>query len=94
MRPAIVFDHVEDAALNAISAQGNSLGESLLRLINSKHVLITALRAVTACSTCLQIEGAESRGIVVEGGDVSRATEVTSFNNGAIKSSVSLRTGH
>jgi hypothetical protein len=94
MRPAIVFDHVEDAALNAISAQGNASGESLLRLIDSKHVLITALRAVTACSTCLQIEGAESRDIVVEGGDLSRATEVTSFNNGAMKSSVSLRTGH
>jgi glycosyl hydrolase family 28 len=91
LRPAIVFDHVEDAALNAINAQGNVLGESLLRLIDSKQVLITALRAITECSTCLQIEGVESHGIVVDGGDLSRAAEVTSFSNGAMKSSVSLR---
>lgn len=91
LRPAIVFDHVEDAALNAISAQGNTRAESLLRFIDSKQILITALRTVTACSTCLQIEGIQSHGIIVDGGDLSQAVAVTSFRDGAAKSSVTLR---
>ena len=93
LRPAIILDHVDDAALNAISAQSNTRGESLLRLVACRQVLITALRALTACSTCLQVEGAESQEIVMEGGDQSRAAKLTSFKDGAMQASVSIR-GH
>ena len=47
LRPAVVFDHVTDAALNGFSAQGNKDSESLLRFIESKDVLLTASRVLT-----------------------------------------------
>ncbi len=37
LRPAVVFDHVEDAAVIGLSAQGNPQSESLLRFIHSRE---------------------------------------------------------
>src|SRR5205814_24595 len=43
-RPAVVFDHVSDAALNGLSADGNPAAESLLRFIETRDALLTATR--------------------------------------------------
>ena len=91
LRPAIIFDHVEDAAFNGFGVQGNPDAESVLRFSGTKQTLITAARVLTPSSTFLQIEGEGNDGIVVEGGDLTKAAAAVSFKNGATEGSVKLR---
>ncbi len=89
-RPAVVFDHVHDAAVNGFSAQGTKEAESLLRFIDSHDVLLTAARVLSTTPVFLQVEGADSRGIKIDGGDLSTAAQPVAFANGASKDSVRL----
>jgi polygalacturonase len=91
LRPAVVFDHVTDATVSGLSAQGNDKAESLLRFIETQDTLITSPRVTAAAPVFLQVEGAASGGITVEGGDISKAPKALSFAGGAKESSVKLR---
>lgn len=91
LRPAVIFDHVEDAVFNGLSVQGNAEAESVLRFIDSKQTLITAPRVLTPSSTFLQLEGEANEGIIVEGGDLSKAASAVAFKFGATEQSVKLR---
>jgi polygalacturonase len=92
LRPAVVFDDVEDAAINGFTAQGHPQAESLLRLIGTRDVLITAARMLSPAPVFLQVEGGTSERITVEGGDLSKAEKALAFQGGAPQSSVKLRT--
>jgi hypothetical protein len=81
-RPAVIFDNVQDASINGFSAKGSE-GTELLRFINTKDVLLTAARVLTPAATFLQVEGAASEGIIVEGGDLRKAKNALNFTNGA-----------
>jgi hypothetical protein len=74
LRPAIVFDHVMDAAVNGLSAQGNPQSESLLRLIETRDVLLTASRVLTPSAVFLQVEGAGSKASLWTAGIYRRPT--------------------
>ena len=91
LRPAVIFDHVEDAALYGFNVQSNPQAESVLRFIGTKQALITAARVLSPASTFLQIEGANNEGIIVEGGDLSKASSVVAFKSGASEMAVKLR---
>jgi polygalacturonase len=91
IRPAVVFDHVEDVAINGFSAQGNPKAESLVRLQDTRDVLFTAARVLTPAAVFLRVEGAASEGITIDGGDLSKAAEAVAFHTDAPKSSVKLR---
>jgi hypothetical protein len=91
LRPAVIFDHVEDAALYGLNVQGNPQAESVLRFIDSKQALLTASRVLTPAGPFLQVEGEGSGGIIVEGGDLSKSTSAVAFKNGAPETSVKLR---
>lgn len=91
LRPAVIFDRVEDASVNGLSVQGNADAESVLRFINTRQVLLTATRVLTPSSTFLQLEGAMSEGIVVDGGDQSKAASPLAVKNGAKESAAKLR---
>ena len=91
LRPAVVFDHVEDAAINGFSAQANPQAESLVRFIESRDVLLTAARVLSPASVFLQVEGAASQGITIDGGDLSKATTPVSLKADAPQKSVKLR---
>ncbi|MBZ5622291.1 MAG: right-handed parallel beta-helix repeat-containing protein [Acidobacteriia bacterium] len=91
VRPAMVFDRVEDAAVNGFSAQGNPSAESLLRFSDARDVLLTGCRVLTPATVFLQVEGAASQGITVDGGDLSKAAKPLSFAGGAASESVKLR---
>jgi polygalacturonase len=92
LRPAIVFENVEDAAINGLSAQGNPQAESMLRLINSREVLMTGTRILTPAGTFLQVEGDQSQGITVDGGDLSKAAKPVAFAHGAGDTAARFRT--
>ena len=91
LRPAVVFDHVEDAAIYGFGAQGNPEAESVLRFIDSRDVLLTASRALTPATVFLQVEGPASKRITIDGGDLSKAEKPLKFHSGADEKSVKLR---
>ena len=91
LRPALVFDHVEDAAIHGFSAQANPQAESLLRFIDSRDVLLTGARVLTPAAVFLHVEGAQSAGITVDGGDLSKAATPVAFKAEASEKSVKLR---
>jgi len=90
-RPAVVFDHVEDAAVNGFSAQGTKAEESLLRFIDTKDVLLSASRLLAPAATFLQVEGANCENITIDGGDLSRAAKALAFKSGGSEKAVRLR---
>jgi len=81
-RPAVIFDNVQDAAINGLSVKGSE-GAELLRFINTKDVLLTATRVLTPAAVFLQVEGAASEGIMVEGGDRRKTKTALNCTNGA-----------
>lgn len=83
MRPAIILDNVEDASLMGVSVQTNQSAESALRFRNSRDVLLTAPRLLTRTAVFLEVEGPHSKGIKIDGGDISKAAKATSFKEGA-----------
>jgi hypothetical protein len=91
LRPAVIFDHVEDAAINGLSVDGNPQAESALRFIDTKQALLTAARVLTPASAFLQIEGTGNEAIVVDGGYLAKAATPLKLKNGAAKGEVKLR---
>ncbi len=91
LRPALIFDHVEDAAINGLSVQANREAESALRFIDCKQALLTAARILTPAAVFLQLEGAANDGITIDGGDLSKAASPLAFKNGAVEQAVKLR---
>ena len=90
-RPAVVFDRVNDAAVNGFSVQGTKEAESSLRFIDTSDVLISASRLVAPSAVFLQVEGAASQGIIIDGGDLSKAANPVAFKAGASEQAVKLR---
>jgi Glycosyl hydrolases family 28 len=91
LRPATVLDHVTDASINGFSLQGNEKAESLLRFIDTSDVLLSAARVLTPTAVFLQVEGAASKGITIDGGDLTKAVMPVSFIGDAPQKSVKLR---
>jgi polygalacturonase len=91
LRPAIVFDNVQDGVINSLSAQGNPGAESLMRFTDTKDVLLTACRVITPAAVFLQVEGTANENIKVGGGDLSKVAAPLAFRNGAKKESVIFR---
>jgi hypothetical protein len=90
LRPAIIFDRVEDAAVSNLSVQGNSESESVLRFIQTQNVFLSAARLLKTGKVFLQLEGAESKAITLCG-DISKAATPVAFKDGADEKSVTLR---
>jgi hypothetical protein len=88
LRPAVVFDNVHDATVNGLSIKGSPETEAL-RFVNSKDVMLTAVRLLSPAKTFLRVEGASSDNIILNNGDIKKAVNAIAFENGASKSSVS-----
>jgi polygalacturonase len=91
LRPAIVFDHVTDAAVHGLSVQGDKNAESVLRFIGSQDVYFGAARLLSPAPVFAQVEGADNSNITIDGGDLSKAAKPVVFKNDAKKKSVKLR---
>ncbi len=91
LRPAVVFDHVEDASVSGLSAQGDAKAESLLRFTGAREVLLSATRVLTPAAVFLRVEGADSHGITVDGGDLSKAAKALELSADAPRDSVKMR---
>jgi hypothetical protein len=91
LRPALVFDHVKDASITALSAQGNPDAESLVRFTDVQDVLLSGCRVLTPAAVFLGVEGEHNQGITIDGGDLSKAGKPLSFTHGAVPESVKHR---
>lgn len=89
-RRALVFDHVEDAAVNGFSAQGNPEAESLLRFKDTRETLLTACRVLTPCRAFLEVEGHISEDITIAACDLAKAGTPLVLSRGARKDAVRL----
>jgi hypothetical protein len=91
LRPAVVFDHVTDAAINGFSAQSDPQARSVVRFIETSDVLITAPRLLSPAQVFLQIEGPSCEGITVDGADVSKAAQPLAVEAGASAKAAKIR---
>jgi hypothetical protein len=91
LRPAVIFDRVEDASVNGLSVHGQREAESVLRFIDSRDVLITAARVLTPATVFLQIEGNSTAGITLDGGDLTKAAKPLVAVREAAENAVKLR---
>jgi len=92
LRPAVIFDHVTDAAVNGLNVQAEASTESALRFIDTKDVLITAPRLLTPTGTFLQVEGSSNDSITIDGGDITKARQPLALKSGATAKAVKMRT--
>ncbi|HEV2328564.1 MAG TPA: glycosyl hydrolase family 28 protein [Verrucomicrobiae bacterium] len=91
LRPAVIFDHVLDAAVSGLNVQGQTAAESVLRFIDSRDVLMSATRLLSEAAVFLQVEGSQNQNIVVDGGDFSKANQVVAYKDGATDKAVRWR---
>ena len=91
LRPAVILDGVNDAAINNLTVQGNDGAESALRFINTQDTLVTGARLLTAAPIFLAVEGAKSANIKIDGGDFSKAGKALIVNHDANAEAVKLR---
>jgi hypothetical protein len=91
LRPAVVLERVRDAALNGLSVQGTPEAESLLRFTDTRDVLVTAPRVLSAAAVFLQVEGPDTANLMVDGGDLTKATQAVAVARGADRQTVRLR---
>ena len=91
LRPALIFDHVTDAAITSLSLDGNTEAESCLRFIDTKEVLVTAARLLTPASVFLQLEGTGNDAIIVDGGYLAKAARRLAFKDGAGERAIKMR---
>jgi hypothetical protein len=91
LRPAVVFDSVQDAAIHGLSAQGNPAAESVLRFTRVKDVLLTASRVLSEAAAFLQIEGDANSNVIIDGGDLTKAASPLALQAGAKKTAVRIR---
>ncbi|MFI5131649.1 MAG: glycoside hydrolase family 28 protein [Chitinophagales bacterium] len=89
-RPAIIFDNVQDASINGLSAKGSE-GTELLKFINSKDILLTATRLLTPSTIFLSVEGPDSRDITIAGCDIQKAKQSFIVDKGALKTAVRIQ---
>jgi hypothetical protein len=87
-RPALVFDHVEDVAIDGFSGQVNAEAESLLRFTDTREALLTACRVLNPCNAFLDVEGQSSADITIAASDLSKATTPLVFSRGGSKEAV------
>jgi hypothetical protein len=90
LRPAIVLDNVQDAAIHALNVQGNPAAESVLRFTKVKDALLNASRVLTPSAAFLQLEGDANANIIVDGGDLTKAASQVALKAGATRAAVKV----
>ncbi len=79
------------AALLERPAERYPDAESVLRFTGVRDALLTASRVLTPAAAFLQIEGGDNAGIIVDGGDISKAAKPLALREGGKADAVKLR---
>ena len=90
LRPAVDLDNVSDAVINGMSVQGNPSAKSVVRVKDTRDVLISASRVLTNAAAFIELAGPKNLGITVDGGDISKASQPVIYRGGAKARSVRM----
>jgi len=91
VRPAVDLDNVSDAAINGMSAQGNPSAKSVVRVKDTRDVLISASRVLTNAAAFIELVGPRNVRITLDGGDISKADKPVIYQGGATAKSVRMK---
>jgi hypothetical protein len=91
LRPALVFERVNDASVSALSIQGNTDAEALIRVTDSRDVLLSGTRVLTPTSTLLKLVGPNNAALAIDGGDLTKVARVLVVSGGASRRSVRIQ---
>lgn len=91
LRPAVVLENVDDAAVHALSAEADPKARSLLRFTNVRDALLAACRVLSSGAAFLEVNGPGSGNITVDGGDISKAAKPAIFSGGATPKAVKVK---
>ncbi|MFI5453347.1 glycoside hydrolase family 28 protein [Pedobacter sp. UC225_61] len=90
-RPALIFDNVHDCTITGLAVKGSKTADCTLRFTNSKDVMISSARLLTPANAFLKIDGKTNAGLMLDGGDLRKATKTVVFENGATIKSIKIR---
>lgn len=90
-RPAIIFDNVHDCNMAGLAVKGSPTADCTLRFINAKDVLISSARLLSSANVFLKLEGDANSGLMLDGGDVRKATKAVVVENGANLKAIKMR---
>ena len=82
LRPALVGEDVEDLEISSFRAAGSGAA-GLLRLRDARQVYLHGCRPLNEVTLFLNVEGAGSRGILMQANDLRRAGQSCVLANGA-----------
>ena len=91
VRPAVDFDNVSDAAIYGMSVQGNTDAKSVVRVKDTRDVLLSGSRLLTRASTLIELVGPNNAAITVDGGDISKASRPLLLTAGATSKAIKLK---
>jgi hypothetical protein len=92
LRPALVFENVSDAMIQALAAQADTKAEAVCRITGGRDILLSGSRVLTAAAAFVKVIGPDNERITIDGGDISKATKPVVFTGGASPKAVKVRT--
>jgi glycosyl hydrolase family 28 len=90
-RPAVVLKCVVDAVVSGLSAHGHPEAESVVRLTDSRDVLLGGCRVLTPAAAFALVEGAASVNVTIDGGDLSNAAKALVQGPSVAETAVRIR---
>ena len=91
LRPAVDLDKVSDVAINGLSAQGNPGAKSVVRVKDTRDVLITASRVLASAAAFVEMVGTKNAGIAIDGGDIAKAGKVVIYSEGSATNAIRVK---
>jgi hypothetical protein len=91
LRPAVDLDNVSDVAINGLSAQGNPGAKSVVRVKDTRDVLITASRVLASAAAFVEMVGTKNAGIAIDGGDIAKAGKVVIYSEGSATNAIRVK---
>ena len=90
-RHAMVFDDAQDITVTGLVASSSPRAAAQLRLTQVQGAVVSGCAPTTSVDTLLQIEGRQTRGIVVEQADRSKIRQFTNIAPDVPKDAVSVK---
>jgi len=91
LRPAVVFENVQDAAIHALSADADPKAEAVCRITGGREILLSGSRVMRSAAAFVKVIGPENERITIDGGDISKAAKPVVFADGANPKVVKVR---
>ncbi len=91
MCPAIVCNDVENLEISGFKAEGNERAESLIRLEDTRNVLITSSRTLNMTGSFLRVEGTLSEDILLQNNKLNLAKKIFDISDNVNKGAVIIK---